>query len=71
MSLFDPYITKVSQYTADLRRKGRKVHEFDCPKSINDLLSGLPVRVGPKAGSELLYRNSHRAGYWLDDPGCG
>jgi len=56
MSLFDPYITKVSQYTADLRRKGRKVHEFDCSKSIEDLLSGLPVRVGPKAGSELVLR---------------
>lgn len=56
MSLFDPYITKVSQYTADLRRKGRKVCEFDCPKSIDALLSGLPVRVGPNAGSELVLR---------------
>jgi CO dehydrogenase/acetyl-CoA synthase beta subunit len=56
MSLFNPYITKVFQYTADLRRKGRKIREFDCPKTADDLLSGLPVRVGPKAGSNLVLR---------------
>ena len=57
MSLFNAYITKVSQYTADLKRKGRKIYEFDCPESVDDLLAGLPVRVGPKAGSNLILRS--------------
>lgn len=56
MSLFNPYINKVSQYTSDLRRKGRKIREFDCPKTVDALLRGLPVRVGPKAGSDLVLR---------------
>ncbi|MFA5375712.1 MAG: hypothetical protein WC455_08175 [Dehalococcoidia bacterium] len=46
----------MSQYIADLRRKGRKVREIDCPASTDNLLKGLPVRVGPKAGSDLILR---------------
>jgi CO dehydrogenase/acetyl-CoA synthase beta subunit len=56
MSLFNPYIIKVSQYIAELRSKGRKVRDIDCPLSVDDLLRGLPVRVGPKTGSELVLR---------------
>ena len=56
MSLFNPYISKVSQYTDDLRRKGRKSREINCPESAEDLLRGLPVRVGPKAGTDLILR---------------
>jgi CO dehydrogenase/acetyl-CoA synthase beta subunit len=80
MSLFNPYINKVSQYTADLRRKGRKIREFDCPASTDDLLRELPVRVGPKAGSDLVLRGdtflelgnpevgSSSFLLWTDDP---
>lgn len=57
MSLFDPYIGKVSQYTDELRSKGRRVREIRCPISVDDLVSGLPVRVGPKAGSDLVLRS--------------
>ena len=56
MSLFNPYIGKVSQYTDDLRHKGRKIRAIDCPASADDLLRGLPVRVGPKAGTDLILR---------------
>jgi CO dehydrogenase/acetyl-CoA synthase beta subunit len=57
MSLFNPYIGSVSQYTNDLRRKGRKIREIDCSASAEDLLKGLPVRVGPKAGTDLILRS--------------
>ena len=56
MSLFDPYIGRVSQYADDLRHKDRKFREFDCPASAEDLTRGLPVRVGPKAGSDIILR---------------
>ncbi|MFA5367664.1 MAG: carbon monoxide dehydrogenase [Dehalococcoidia bacterium] len=56
MSLFNPYITKISQYSVELRRKGGKLREIGCPESVDDLLSGLPVRVGPKAGEDLILR---------------
>ena len=57
MSLFDPYISKVSQYTTELRSKGRKIREIACPASVDDLLHGLPVRVGPNAGAGLVLRS--------------
>jgi CO dehydrogenase/acetyl-CoA synthase beta subunit len=56
MSLFNPYINKVPQYIAELRDKGKKIREIDCPASTDDLLHGLPVRVGPKAGTDLILR---------------
>ena len=56
MSLFNPYITKISEYSTELRRKGRKIKEVECPASAEDLLRGLPVRVGPGAGSNLILR---------------
>ena len=56
MSLFNPYIGRVAQYTNDLRHKGRKVREIDCPGTVSDILRGLPVRVGPKAGTDLILR---------------
>jgi acetyl-CoA synthase len=80
MSLFNPYISKVSQYTDELRRKGRKIREIDCPASAEDLLKGLPVRVGPKAGTDLILRGdtfvelgspdvgSSSFLIWTDDP---
>ena len=57
MSLFNAYIAKVAQYTSELRTKGRKIRRVDCPESVDALLSGLPVRVGPKAGSNLILRS--------------
>jgi len=57
MSLFDPYISKIYQYIADLQAKGRKSREINCPTSADDLLRGLPVRVGPKAGADLVLRS--------------
>ena len=80
MSLFDTYINKLSQYTGDLRQRGRKIREIACPSSVDALLSGLPVRVGPKAGSGLVLRSdtfvelgNPEAGsasflLWTDDP---
>ena len=57
MSLFDPYISKVSRYTTELRSKGRKVREIACPASVDDLLHGLPVRIGTNAGAGLVLRS--------------
>jgi CO dehydrogenase/acetyl-CoA synthase beta subunit len=80
MSLFTPYISRVSQYIDDLRRKGRNIREINCPASTEDLLKGLPVRVGPKAGTDLILRGdtfvelgspdvgSSSFLIWTDDP---
>ena len=57
MSLFNAYITKVAQYTNELGTKGRKIRRIDCPESVDALLSGLPVRVGSKAGANLILRS--------------
>jgi CO dehydrogenase/acetyl-CoA synthase beta subunit len=57
MSLFNAYITKVAQYIDELRTKGRRIRRIDCPESVDALLSGLPVRVGPKAGANLILRS--------------
>lgn len=80
MSLFNPYIGRVSQYAEDLRRKGRKAREITCPGSVDDILRGLPVRVGPGAGTDLILRGDTFAELgnpevgsasfilWTDDP---
>ena len=57
MAVFDAYIKKVNDYMDGLRDKGRQIRTYNCPSSVGDLLNGLPVRVGPNAGSGLVLRS--------------
>jgi len=56
MAVFDAYIRKVAEYVEAMQGGGRRVRVFDCPGSPQKLLDGLPVRVGPGAGSGLVLR---------------
>ncbi|MEA1958415.1 MAG: carbon monoxide dehydrogenase [Chloroflexota bacterium] len=81
MAVFDAYIKKINDYKDDLRDKGRLIRTYDCPSSVGDLLNGLPVRVGPNAGSGLVLRSdtfvelgnpdtgSSSFLLWTDNPG--
>lgn len=56
MAIFDIYIKKLTQYGAEVRERGGKVREIDCPRSVSELLEGLPVRVGPGASPGIILR---------------
>jgi CO dehydrogenase/acetyl-CoA synthase beta subunit len=56
MAVFDAYIRKVAEYVQAMQDSGRQVRVFDCPGVPERLLDGLPVKVGPGAGSGLVLR---------------
>jgi len=56
MAVFDVYIKKIAEYIAAMRAGGKQVRTFDCPGDPERLLNGLPVRVGPGAGSGIVLR---------------
>jgi CO dehydrogenase/acetyl-CoA synthase beta subunit len=56
MSIYDAYIPKIAEYTADLRAKSRQIREFHCPPDLTRLLEGVPVRVGPGASQGIILR---------------
>jgi CO dehydrogenase/acetyl-CoA synthase beta subunit len=55
--VFDAYIQKMAEYVEDLRAKGRQVNVFSAQSSIEDITAGLPVKVGPGAGSGIILRD--------------
>jgi len=57
MSIFDPYFKKLGGYQEELWGKGRQVVEIDCPANRDDLIEGLPVRVGPKSSGGVILRS--------------
>ncbi len=57
MAIFDPYFRKVAEYAAALRQKGVPVREASCPSSVDELLAGLPIRVGPGASERVILRS--------------
>ena len=56
MAVFDAYIRKVAEYVEVMRGDGRQVRVFDCFVTLERLLEGLPVKVGPGAGSGIVLR---------------
>jgi CO dehydrogenase/acetyl-CoA synthase beta subunit len=56
VAIFDVYVKKIADYVESVRGKGRQIREFDCPGDPSRLLEGLPVRVGPEAGSGVILR---------------
>ena len=69
MSVFDAYIRKVAEYVESLRGAGRQIRVFDCPGDAASLLSGLPVKVGPGAGSGIVLRGDTFAELGSPDAG--
>jgi CO dehydrogenase/acetyl-CoA synthase beta subunit len=57
MSIFNSYIEKLSQYVEGLKNGGRQAREFRCPSAVGDILSGLPVRVGPSTSGGVILRS--------------
>lgn len=80
MAIFDSYIEKLARYVEDLKNQGGQVGEFRCPRAVDDIVSGLPVQVGPSTGGGVILRSdtftelgSPDAGsvsfmLWTDDP---
>lgn len=56
MSIFDVYIGKVAEYVKEMQAGGRLVRVLDCSGDKEGLLNGLPVTVGPGAGSGIVLR---------------
>ena len=52
----DPYVAKIARYIEDVRRNKGIVRTFQCPSTVNKLLSNLPIRTGPDAGSGIILR---------------
>lgn len=57
MAHFDDQIRHLDRYVADLQEKGRPVRQFTVPSSLEGLLQGLPIRVGPGANPRILLRS--------------
>lgn len=57
MAIFDSYIEKLYKYVEDLKEQGGQASEFRCPSAVDEIVSGLPVRVGPSTGGGLILRS--------------
>ncbi len=57
MAIFDSYIEKLVRYVEDLKDQGSPASEFRCPSTVDDIVSGLPVRVGPSTGGGVILRS--------------
>ena len=55
--VFDAYIQKISEYIEDMRAEGRRVNVFSAPSAMEELKAGLPIKVGPGAGSGIILRD--------------
>jgi len=57
MSVFNPYISEITKYVEQLRKKGLQVKQIKCPVSPDQLLAGLPIKVGPKSSGGVILRS--------------
>ncbi len=57
MAVFDPYFRKLADQLAAIRQRGESVREFDCPRTVDDLLAALPIRVGPGSSPRVVLRS--------------
>ena len=55
-TIFDTYIRRVLEQVEEMRSEGGAVRELDCPTTIDGLLQGLPLRVGPDANPGIILR---------------
>lgn len=56
MDALDLSIGKLRDYVDKKRKDGRLIREMVCPKTIEELLSGLPIRVGEGAGPPIILK---------------
>lgn len=56
MAVFDVYITKIAEYVEGMRRNQRQVREMGYPVAGNNLLKGLPIRVGRGAQPSVILK---------------
>ena len=57
MGVFDAYIKKIAGYMEEMRAGGRQIRVFNWPGAPEELLTGLPVQVGPQASSGIILRS--------------
>jgi CO dehydrogenase/acetyl-CoA synthase beta subunit len=57
ISPFDIHIEKVNGYVEEMRTRGRQIRVFQAPASLVHLREGLPLRIGPKAGTGVILRD--------------
>ncbi len=69
MATFDDHVRRVAEYVEELRGKGRPTREFFCPSSVEALVEGLPVRVGPGANPGIILRADAFAEFGSPDMG--
>ncbi|HLA27012.1 MAG TPA: hypothetical protein VJZ49_03885 [Syntrophales bacterium] len=56
METLDLCIEKLRDYVKKKRKDGRQIREMVCPETIEELLAGLPVRVGEAAGPRIILK---------------
>jgi CO dehydrogenase/acetyl-CoA synthase beta subunit len=56
LAIFDAYLNEVHRYIKRTRTKHGLLREIDCPKGADEVLKGLPVRVGPQASTGIIFR---------------
>lgn len=69
MAIFDGYVKKMAEYLEGMRQKGRRVRVSNYPASVQELLDGLPLRVGPGARPGIILRTD--TGIELGNPAAG
>lgn len=52
----DKYFVMLSEYIQDMRTKGRIVREIDCGGEANELIDGLPIRVGEQTRTGVILK---------------
>ena len=57
MAIFDAYFKEVHRYMERMRAKYGLLREMDCPKGADEVLKGLPVRIGPQASTGIILRD--------------
>jgi CO dehydrogenase/acetyl-CoA synthase beta subunit len=56
LAIFDAYVKEIRDYAERMRAKYGVLREIDCPKGTDEVLSGLPVRIGPRASAGIILR---------------
>jgi CO dehydrogenase/acetyl-CoA synthase beta subunit len=56
VTIFDAYIRRVLEKVEEVQGEGGQVRESDCPTTTDELLRGLPLRVGPDANPGIILR---------------
>jgi CO dehydrogenase/acetyl-CoA synthase beta subunit len=56
LAIFDPYLEQVHGYVEGMRAKYGLLGEMQCPAVVSEALGGLPVRVGPRASSGIIFK---------------